>query len=390
LAQTGDTQVVAGTVADPSRPVRIALAWTDAPGPTTGAPWVNDLDLAVTVGGTTYRGNRFGKGESVAGGTPDRKNNLESVFLPAGLTGPVTISVTAANVAGDGVPGNADKTDQDFALVADNVAVAGHPSPTLPTIYVSFAGTVSLPGLGAVDDEDVVAYDPVAGTWSIVFDGSDVGLAATDVRGVSVLPGGDLVLTFSTASFAMPQLSGGPNGTIVTYRQAVRFAPTSLGPNTAGTFFFHFNGEDVGLTTAGEALDAFHVAPDGSFYVSTAGAPTVPGLSGLADEDVLRFVPSALGAVTTGTWSLSFDGSDAGFADAAEDLDAAAFDSSGALWFSTTGAFSASGGAGDDEDVGRFVGSFGAFTSGSVDVPFDLSTLGVPVGADVDGLWIQG
>lgn len=390
FAQTGDAHVVTGAVVDGTRPVRITLAWTDAPGPTTGAPWVNDLDLSVTVGGATYRGNRFSKGESTTGGAADRKNNLESVFLPAGLSGAVTITVTAATIAGDGVPGNADKTDQDFALVADNVGVGGHPPAADPVVYLSFGGTTVLPGLGSVDDEDVVSYDPATGVWSMVFDGSDVGLGAADVRAVSVLSGGDLVLTFSTASFAMPQLTGGPNGALVTYRQAVRFTPTSLGANTAGTFDFYFDGEDVGLTSTGEALDAFCVAADGSIYVSTAGNPSVPGLSGLADEDVLRFVPSAIGATTTGTWFLYFDGSDAGFADATEDLDAAALDASGALWFSTTGVFSASGAAGDDEDVGRFVGSFGNATSGSADVPFDLSALGVPVGADVDGIWIQG
>ena len=50
---------VSGSVADSGKPFRVTLAWTDAPGPTTGAPWVNNIDLSVTVGGATYKGNVF-------------------------------------------------------------------------------------------------------------------------------------------------------------------------------------------------------------------------------------------------------------------------------------------------------------------------------------------
>ena len=43
-------------------------------------------------------------------------NNTEGVFLDKILTGEITITVTGANIAGDGVPGYGDDTDQDFAL----------------------------------------------------------------------------------------------------------------------------------------------------------------------------------------------------------------------------------------------------------------------------------
>jgi hypothetical protein len=109
----------------------VTLGWTDAPGPTTGAPWVNNLDLEVTVGGVTYKGNVFSGANSISGGTADGKNNVESVFLPAGASGNFTITVRATNIAGDGVPGNADTTDQDFALVAYNATTGGTTSPTI-------------------------------------------------------------------------------------------------------------------------------------------------------------------------------------------------------------------------------------------------------------------
>ncbi|MFL6274634.1 MAG: S8 family serine peptidase [Blastocatellia bacterium] len=134
LGTTGQTYQVTGTVADTTKPFRVTLAWSDAPGPTTGAPWVNNLDLEVTVGGVTYKGNVFSGANSISGGTADAKNNAESVFLPAGTSGSFTITVKATNIAGDGVPGNADTTDQDFALVAYN---GNSGSPTNPTIGVS-------------------------------------------------------------------------------------------------------------------------------------------------------------------------------------------------------------------------------------------------------------
>ena len=113
-----------GVIVDPSRPVRVALVWTDAPGATFGAAFVNDLNLVVTIDGTTYRGNNFMLGESQPGGSPDTRNNAEAVFLSPGHAGPTTITVQATTIAGDGVPGNADVTDQDFALVAYNFAIA--------------------------------------------------------------------------------------------------------------------------------------------------------------------------------------------------------------------------------------------------------------------------
>jgi subtilisin family serine protease len=125
LATTGQTFTVRGKVTSSSKPVRITLCWTDAPGTPAANPVVNDLDLQLTINGTTYLGNRFASGASVAGGTPDRLNNVESVWLPEGLSGEFEIRVVAANITGDGVPANSDTTDQDFALVAYNSQLLG-------------------------------------------------------------------------------------------------------------------------------------------------------------------------------------------------------------------------------------------------------------------------
>ncbi|MBI3653932.1 MAG: S8 family serine peptidase [Acidobacteria bacterium] len=146
LGTTGQTFQVTGSVVSSAQPFRVTLAWTDAAGPTTGAPWVNNLDLEVTINGTTFKGNVFSGANSVAGGTADGKNNVESVFLPAGTTGSFTVTVRATNIAGDGVPGNADTTDQDFALVVYNANTGTPTSPTIGVSPASFSFTATAGG----------------------------------------------------------------------------------------------------------------------------------------------------------------------------------------------------------------------------------------------------
>lgn len=123
LSDVGSRRNFSGTVTDPAKPVRISLVWTDPPG--AGNPaLVNDLDLEVLIGGERFKGNVFASGTSAAGGLADDRNNVENVFLPAGLSGPVTVRVTAKAINGDGILGNPDLTDQHFALVSFNAAIA--------------------------------------------------------------------------------------------------------------------------------------------------------------------------------------------------------------------------------------------------------------------------
>ena len=122
LADSGETWTWRGESADPSKPLRVVLAWTDAPGAVGTSPQVNNLDLEVVAGANTFRGNHFDGQWSTPGGTPDGANNVEAVFLPPSGNGPVTIRVSGFNIAGDGVPGNAGPTDQDFAIVCSNCA----------------------------------------------------------------------------------------------------------------------------------------------------------------------------------------------------------------------------------------------------------------------------
>lgn len=141
FTESGQAYELEGSIADRSGPLRVTLAWTDAPGMPAGATLVNDLDLEVMIGGATvYRGNRFNGSISLAGGEADRLNNVESIVIPAsvipeGFDGNFKIVVRAANIAGDGVPGNGNALDQDFALVVSNITA---PIPPVPPKKIPF------------------------------------------------------------------------------------------------------------------------------------------------------------------------------------------------------------------------------------------------------------
>ena len=139
-------------VDDTAKPVRVTLAWTDPPPAlVTGNAFVNDLDLEVSVGGRTYRGNWLAGGLSLPGGQADFRNNVEkNVVLPASTSGRMSVKVVA-EVAGHGVPGDREPLDpdQDFALVVSN-AQEQLSSPVL----VQGAATVD----DTVDDQNGDGY----------------------------------------------------------------------------------------------------------------------------------------------------------------------------------------------------------------------------------------
>lgn len=194
------------------------------------------------------------------------------------------------------------------------------------TILVSTVGAYTVPNGSGGNitgyGEDILQFSPsslgaaTAGSWSLYFDGSDVGLSGSleNVDAIAVLPDNTLVLSLSGA-YSVPGISqGGAN------EDLIRFTPTSLGSTTQGTWSWYFDGSDVGLGNDGEDVDAVFIQSSaaGGFptvYLSTAGAFAVSGVSG-ADEDVFAFTPTRLGATTTGTFgsSLALDGSRYGLA----------------------------------------------------------------------------
>ncbi len=151
---TGQSRTFPIAINSSAKSLRVTLAWTDAPGSTTGAAYKNNLDLTVTIGGNTYKGNVFSGALSVTGGAADVANNVESVFLPVGLSGTATVTVTATNLNTNAVPGGAGALNQDFALVTSEAT----PSPE----FVSGAATITAESLypnSRVDNGETVALN---------------------------------------------------------------------------------------------------------------------------------------------------------------------------------------------------------------------------------------
>lgn len=237
LGATGNTYQLTGGVANVAKPFRVALVWTDAAGATTGNAWVNDLDLTVVINGNTYRGNVFSGAGSATGGVSDTQNNAEFVFLPSGTAGSYTITVTAANIAGNGVPGNADATDQDFALYVYNGSscaapvIVTHPASTsacaggLATFSVAATGassfqwrknTVNVVGatsatytIPSTVAGDAGSYDCVATAACGATTTSNAASLAIDVSPmVTVPPATQSACTGGSASFSVTATGG--------------------------------------------------------------------------------------------------------------------------------------------------------------------------------------
>ncbi len=196
LDNSGDTWTFDGAVADPSKPVRIVMVYTDKAGATGTSPQVNDLNLEAVVDGVTYLGNVFNGQWSATGGSPDSANNYEAIFLPAGTSGSLQITITGFNIADDGVPAYGDGTDQDFALVCYNCAQQR-----------DFTLGVQ-PDSQAICTPDEAVFDVTIGsilnysdTVTLSASGIPAGTTATFNPG-SVVPAGSSVLTITNTAAA--------------------------------------------------------------------------------------------------------------------------------------------------------------------------------------------
>jgi hypothetical protein len=238
---------------------------------------------------------------------------------------------------------------------AQAIAVTVTPNAGSP-LYFSLVDVATVGGVTA-ENEDVVYFDGAG--FGLAFDGSDVGLTNFRIDAFSWLSATSLLLSFD-ASGAVPGVSG-----TVDDSDIVRFTASSLGATTQGTFSLYFDGSDVGLTVAGEDVDAVELLPNGHLLLSTINTFAVTGAGG-EDEDLVEFTPTSLGPSTAGTFSLYFDGSDVELTASGEDVDAVAVDALGRLYLSTYNNFSVPGISGQDDDVFVFTPStLGTTTAGT-------------------------
>lgn len=251
--------------------------------------------------------------------------------------------------------GNSCRTADTFTLPDPSQTATPTPTPSaVPTLtptptlirttvppgnrqlYMSPSRTVRVDGL-RIRDEDIAEYDNANQRWKLLFDGSDVQIAKTDIDALYLWYENDILLSFDR-SVKFPTLGWVDDSDIV------RFSPTSLGEQTAGTWTLFFDGSDVGLTTNGEDIDGISFSPTGELLITTLGTAKVNGTTLKAlDEDILAFTSTSWGSETSGSWRLYFDGSEVMLNNSgSEDLNGISMDDAqGMLFLTTKGNFQA-------------------------------------------------
>jgi subtilisin-like proprotein convertase family protein len=293
LASSGATYTVSGTIVNSALPLRVTLAWTDAPGPTSGNAFVNNLDLEVTVNGTLYRGNVFSGSTSITGGTADIRNNTECVFRPSGGTGSWSVTVRGTNIAGDGVPGNGDSTDQDFALVVYNG------STTAPTPDFSLAASPGSATVTAGSSANFTITETALNGFA-----NNVTLSASPaISGVAygfvpnpIAPNGSSTFTCTTSAGATPGphtiTISGTDGTLT------RTTSVTLTINAAPTpdFTLAASPPSATVTAGGSAnFSVSNTALNGfAGSISLSASPAISGVS-------YAFVPNPMAASGSST-----------------------------------------------------------------------------------------
>ncbi len=247
-----------------------------------------------------------------------------------------TISVDENSIAGD-----------EFSYYLSKIRAVStdtfHQGTDFPIHTVELGGLfISAQANGTVGgvsfrDEDILSYDEGTGAWEMYIDLSDVGVSA-NLDAFHIDPDGSILM-----SFDKPVTLAGL-GT-VDDSDIVRFTPTAVGSNTAGTFAMYFDGSAYQLTTSGEDIDAFGFAPDGRLVVSVLSTGNV-GFGSIQDEDLIVFDSQ------TSSWSWYFDGSDVGLdSSSSENISGVRIAPNGDIYLTTTGNFAVTGVSGTRSDI---------------------------------------
>lgn len=227
--------------------------------------------------------------------------------------------------------------------------VGDDPMPTDDqVIYISSDKQGTIAGIN-YKPADILGFNQSSGEWSMVFDGSALGIRTNNLRAFDWTDDGSLAM-----SFAYPMWIRGLGW--VDDSDIVKFIPTSLGTSTDGTFEWYLDGSDVKLDMYGEDIDALTILDNGDLIISTAGGYYINGLNG-RDEDLLHFTPTSLGEESSGTWAVAFDGSDVGLTGSPEDVRGAWWnEEDGSVYLTTRYRYSANGAgdntlSGDGDDI---------------------------------------
>jgi hypothetical protein len=204
LATGGSTNYLY-TVENAGSEFKVSLVWSDYPSSETAeVNLVNDLDLQVVgPGGETYKGNVFAGGWSQTGGSADRINNVENVYVQSAAAGSWSVTVSGYNIPNG---------PQPFALVVDGGAGSGPTdswpsvSITNPTNGAAVSGTSVNITADATDDNgvDQVEFFVDGGSIGIDTNGADGWSVSWDITSVT---DGDYTISATATDTALQTAS---------------------------------------------------------------------------------------------------------------------------------------------------------------------------------------
>lgn len=183
------------------------------------------------------------------------------------------------------------------------------------SLLLSLAQTEDVPGLGTIEGSDVIHFLPsqlgprTSGRFERYFDGSDVGLDTNreNIDALDLLPDGSLLVS-TTGNYTVPgtdgELTGGDE-------DILRFQPTSLGRQTAGSWSLYFDGSDLNMTSPKEDIMGLSVDPqNGDIYFSVKRFLHAGGITG-SQFEIFVCHPIRLGEETrcqlssAGYWAIA-------------------------------------------------------------------------------------
>ncbi len=210
-----------------AKPVKVTVVWSDHASTESAAKnLVNDLDLKVTgPDGAVYLGNAFSGGWSRTGGSADRTNNVENVYVQSAGAGAWTVEVRGYNVPNG---------PQPFALVvdgADSDLATSTPPPAASTMHTGdLDGARAKSGNGwkatvtvTVHDanENPVANASVSGAWRGSAGYSATGSCTTGSNGACSISTGRIASANASVTFTV----GGVSHGTLTYDSAKNHDP---------------------------------------------------------------------------------------------------------------------------------------------------------------------
>ena len=155
---------------------------------------------------------------------------------------------------------------------AYNLTVDGGAEPEERIVYVAARTGGTIDGI-QFQPNDILAYLPDQDEWVLYFDAEDVGFGQ-NLNAFALLEGGSILLSPKNRTNHVPGMGW------IEPHDIVRFTPTAVGPETAGSFSGFFDGSDVGLGNEVEAIASIGFTPAGRLVIGTVGNAQVPSAGG--------------------------------------------------------------------------------------------------------------